>query len=341
MNLRRSTALLSLSALVLAACGAAQVLAPRVALREAAEATFDSGRNTMTVTLVGAEKDVNALLNEGKAPTADDRRGLDLLRSSRLVISTDRGADAASDQDDRSAFKLKLGDVDDALELRTIGGVLYARADVAGIRKLFDVPEATVDQVVAGARQAGFGFVADAAAGHWLEADLNFLRSGTKPGASGGTGLPGVAGPDGETRRLMDAFSAAWGQDVKVTRLPADGTGDHYRVDVPMRQVYERLRPALGGLPGVPGLNELPPAAEVPDRTASADVWVADGRIVRGEFDLGQFASEKSGRVALRVDISPLRDGIKAPADAVKVDVKEIVSRLFGGFPGVGSRITD
>jgi hypothetical protein len=341
MNLRRSAALLSLFALVLAACGAAQVLAPRVALREAAEATFDQGRTTMTVTLVGAEKDVNTLLNEGKALTADDRRGLDLLRSSRLVISTDRGADATSVKDDRSAFKLKLGDVDDALELRMIGGILYARADVAGVRKLFDVPEATVAQVVAGARQAGFGFVADAAAGRWLEADLNFLQSGTKPGAGGGTALPGLAGPGDERRRLTDAFTAAWGQDVKVTRLAADGTGDHYRLDVPMRRVYERLLPALGGLPGVPGLNGLPPAAQVPDRTASADVWVADGRIVRGEFDLAQFASEKAARVALRVDISPLRDGIKAPADAVKVDVKEIASRLFGGFPGAGSGFGD
>lgn len=340
MNLRRSAALLSLFAVVLAACGASQVLAPRVALREAAQATFDQGRTTMTLTLGGAEEDVNALLNEGKAITADDRRGLDLLRSSRLVISTDRGAEATSVKDDRSAFKLKLGDVDDALELRMIGGILYARTDVASLRKLFDVPEATVAQVVAGARQAGFGFVADAAAGRWLEADLNFGDSGTKPGAGDGTGLPGLAGPEGETRRLMDAFAAAWGQDVKVTRLPADGTGDHYRLDVPMRRVYERLLPALGGLPGVP-LSQLPPAAEVPDRTASADVWVADGRIVRGEFDLGQFASEKVGRVALRVDISPLRDGIKAPTGAVKVDVKEIVGRLFGGFPGAGSTTAD
>jgi hypothetical protein len=153
-------------------------------------------------------------------------------------------------------------------------------------------------------------------------------------------GLPGLTGPGAESRQLTDALNAAWGQDVKVTRLPADGTGDHYRLDVPMRQVYERLRPALGGLPGVPGLSQLPPAAQVPDRTASADVWVADGRIVRGEFDLAQFAPQRTGRVDLRVDISPLRDGIKAPAGAVKVDMKETFGRLFGGFPGLGSGTT-
>jgi hypothetical protein len=340
MNLRRSTVLLVLLTLVLAACGAGQVLAPRMALREAAQATSNQDRTVMTVSLVGAEKDVNALVNEGKALTAEDRRGLELLRSSRLTISTDRGAGAKSHRDDRSAFALNLGDVKDAMEVRIIDGVLYARADVAGVTKLFEVPAEAVAEAVTGVREAGFGFVADAAAGHWLEADLNLLAPKGKTGAGAdptGPGLSGLAA--GQTSKLMDAFTATWGQDVKVTRLQADGTGDHYRLDVPMRRVYERLLPALGGLTGVPGLNGLPAAAEVPDRTASAEVWVTDGRIVRGELDLTQFASQKAGRVALRVDVSPLKDDVKTPSGTVKVDVKEIFSRFFGGFPGTETSI--
>jgi hypothetical protein len=328
MNMRRSAALLALFALVLAACGAAQALAPRVAVREAARETARLDGTVLSVTLVGAEKDVSALMDHGRPLTADDRRGLELLRSSRLTISVDPGADAKSSKDDRFAAALKLGDVDDALEVRAVDGILYARADVAGVTKLLDVPPATVAAAVSQAREAGLGFVEDAAAGRWLQFGLD---------GNHGSPLSGLAG--GEAARLWDGFAATWGNDVKVTRLPADGTGDRYRLDVPMRRVYERLLPALRGLPGVPGQEDLPPAAAVPDRTASVDVWVAGGRIARGELDLAQFDPHKTGRVALRVDIAPLKGDIKAPAGAVKVDVGDILGPLFGGLAGAGTGV--
>ena len=61
MKLRRTTAFAGFAAVVLAACGGAQVLAPRVALREAAKTTAGQAGTTLTLGLVGSEADVNAV----------------------------------------------------------------------------------------------------------------------------------------------------------------------------------------------------------------------------------------------------------------------------------------
>jgi len=336
MKLRRTPALAALAAVVLAACGAAQALAPRVALREAAKATAAQAGTALTLGLVGSEADINTLLNEGKELSAEERKGMAALRTSRLTISTDRGPDAASPADDRFAVDLTLGDVAHAVEIRMVDKVLYARADVAGLARQFDADPALVDKAVAGAGAAGLGFLSEAAAGHWISTDLSpVVQQGT-------WGLPGVPGlPAGGIAGLVEAVKATFGQDVAIARLKPDGTGDHYALTVPLRRVYERLLPAIGGLTGgLPGASAVPPLEAVPDRSVTADAWVSDGRIVRGELDLTQFAEQGSagkppGRVALRVDIAPLTGGVKAPEGAVKVDFSQIFSRLAGAVPGL------
>jgi hypothetical protein len=336
MTFRRSTALAALAAIVLAACGAAQTLAPRVALREAVKATAAQAGTALTFGLVGSEADINTLLNQGKELSAEERKGLAALRTSRLTVSTDRGADTVSPADDRFAVDLTLGDVAHAVEIRMVDKVLYARADVAGLARQFDADPASVDKAVAGAGAAGLGFLSEAAAGHWISTDLSPLVQ------QGNWALPGVPGlPAGGIAGLIEAAKATFGQDVAIARLKPDDTGDHYGLTVPLRRVYERLLPAIGGLTGgLPGAGAVPPLDAVPDRSVTADAWVSGGRIVRGELDLSQFAEQGSagkpaGRVALRVDIAELQGGVKAPEGAVKVDFSEIFSRLAGAVPGL------
>jgi len=340
MKLRRSMALLILTSLALVACGAAETLAPQVALREAAQTTLGQEHAQYTLSLVGSEDDVNALVNGGKALTDDDRKGLELLRTSRLVVSTGAG---------RFAADLRLGTLDRAFELRGLESKLYVRADVAGMAKLFGAEPGELDDVVTQAREAGFDFVADAVAGRWLWLDLNalakfgeeFAEKNGLPVPEGITGAEGLKGLEGFTQ-LRDAIAAAWSENVKVERLSREGAGDHYQLTVPLRQVYQRLAPALSGLPGLPGLPAgpgLPSADLVPDRNVIADVWVADGRLTRAELDLAQFAQKvgaaEGGRVALRIDVADRASDVSAPTGAVEVKLAEILQRFLGAFAGL------
>jgi hypothetical protein len=332
MNLRRIGAAVVVMGLAVAACGkAAEVVAPRIAVREAAQSTFDGQQGRFTLRLVGDAAAIDGLLE----PADEDRQFLDVLLKSSIAVSMD-GGDPATLDDDRFALEVDLGDVDRAIELRMVDKTMFVRADVAGLVRLFEAEAGNLTEVVNGAQQAGLGFVADAVAGKWLSFDLAPLEAM----AGGALSQPGGELPSlgaSQFQKLLDAVSATFGEDVDVKRLGQEDAGQHYHLTVPLRRVYERLVPVFGDLFSMPGLAP-PPATEVPDRSISLDVWTDDGRIRRAELDLGQFADEApAGRVALRVDFDSLDGDIKAPGDAVEVNVMEILGQLMTGMGALPS----
>lgn len=322
MNLRRLAVFVTAASLAVAACGAAEVLAPRAALREAAQATADQSRTSVTVSLTGDEDDILTLFAEGGPVTDEDRKAVAFLRDSRMTFTTDR---------DSEVFGLVVdaGGVDEAFELRVVDRALYARVDLPGLMGLFEADPAMLDDVVAGARESGFDFLDDVVAGRWIRADLAPLEQMAED--MSGAGADGVVPDFGadQGRKLLDAVAGTWSEDVKVERLE----GDHYRLTVPIRRLFARLLPAfaaLGGL-GFPVGEMIPPAETIPDRSVSAEVWVSDGKITRGELDLTQFAEgTDAGRVALRVDISSPEDAVEAPDDAVDIDLEKIFGEFLG-----------
>ncbi len=340
MNLRRPFAAAAVVATLAVACGqAAEVLAPNLALREAAEATARETKSSFTIRLVGEDADVLALFlhgdtpgpgAEGEAPTAEDQKGVDLLRDSQISFARDPGrSDSAAD--DSFAAVLDLGDLGEAVELRVVDEHFYMRADVPGIAKLFEADPGALDAFAAGATEAGFGFAKDAIAGRWLSADLKAL-AGVVPGAKApAEGVPSLGALQGKA--LMDAFGKTFGEDVAVKRLDKEDAGQRYSLTVPIKRVYEKLLPALRGM-GVPAAGLPLDSAQIPDRSVAADVWVADDRIKRAELNLSQFADEAVGRVALRVDVAKLNRDIKAPDGAVEVDLASIIGQFMAGFMG-------
>ena len=333
MNLRRIGAAVVVAGLAVAACGkTAQVVAPRLAVREAAQSTFDGQRGRFTLSLVGDEADMAALFEAAE----EDRKDIRVLRESKIVVSLD-GGDLDSTDDDRFALGLDVGDVDQAVEVRMVDKKIYVRGDVAGLARLFEAEPGALSSLVTGAQQAGFGFVADAVAGRWLSVDLAPLEAMAKGVAQQRGGELPEMGP-GQFSKLLEAVSKTFGEDVDVKRLDQEDAGQHYRLTVPIRRVYERLVPVFGELfSTVPGMA-LPPSAEVPDRSVSLDVWTSDGRINRAELDLGQFSPQPpAGRVALRVDFDQLDGDIKAPGDAVEVNVMQIFSQLMAGLGTIQS----
>lgn len=322
MNLRRIVALAALAATVVAACGTAGALAPEIAMRQAARSTFDRDSATYTLSVGGSEAAITALLGEG------DARAVSLLRGSRLTVSVDEAGGK-----DRLALDLDLGDLDHAVELRFLDDTLYARADVNRIAEVLGADPGSIASGVAGAEKAGFDFVRDAVAGKWLSTDTRPLGDFVKGIEQGGSlGIPKLGME--QVRNLLEALGDTFGSEVKVERLGKEDAGDHLRLTIPLRRVYQRLLPALAGTPGMPPPQVLPPAEDIPDRQVSADVWLRDGRIGRAELDLAQFASKSAGRVALRVDIGALRQPVSAPRDAVPVNLFQILGRLAAVFTG-------
>jgi hypothetical protein len=334
---RRALVAVVLASVVLAGCGAAEKLSPRVAVREAANATANQKEGTFRLSVVGSEADMNALFNGGAPLSEEDRLGLEALRGGHIAISTGQ---------DTFGLDVKAGSLEHAFEVRYIAGKLYARADVDGLARYFGFSTEEFDQTVAGlADQPGFEFLAAAADGRWITADLTTLKGlfddlGKRFGGEGFGGLtPPTVDPKeatGQLQAVKDAFGQALTEDVSVKKLESDDVGDHYLATVSsLRGFYAKVRPALAGSMGpVPFAQSLPAASDIPDKPASLDVWIKSGRVNRLEFDLGQFvpAPPGTGRVALRLDIDRESSGVTVPSDAVGVDIAGLLQNLFSQF---------
>jgi hypothetical protein len=349
MLTRRAVIAAVFASLVLAGCGAAEKLSPRVAVREAAQSTASQKEGTFRLTLVGSEEGLNALFNGGAPLTDEDRQGLALVRDGHIALSTASG---------RFGLDVKAGDLDHAFELRVIDNKLYARADVAGIARLAGT---SPDEIAAGieemAAQEGFGFLRDAVAGKWLVADLSAFGDLTKgygkliEGLTGAESTPSSSAPVPDLatfKAIKDAIGKALTEDVSITEHKSDDVGDHYTATVSsLRSFYAKVQPALqqamGSLP-LPADGPLPAASEVPDRPASLDVWVKDGRVARLQLPLAQFdPAAPASDVALRVDIDREAAALTAPPDAVSVDIAGIIGKyirqfgeMFNQFGGAG-----
>jgi len=336
MRLRRGFIAAVLALVVLAGCGAAEKVSPRIAVRDAANATANQKEGTFTLSLVGSDADMTAILNDGQALSEEDKAGFELLSKGHIAVSTASGG--------KFALEVSGQDAPRAFELKVIDKKIYVRADVAKIAGKLGTDTAGFNQAVqAMSSQEGFGFLAAAAAGKWVVADLNALGDFGKQlekqfsGGTGTTPSSGTAAEAGRFQQLKDGLGKALSDNTDVKKQGSDSTGDHYVATLrSLRAFYGAALPVLqqaaGGI--LPDQKDLPAVEEVPDKPADVDVWIKDGRIVRLESDLRQFATTppSAGRVALRLDISRDVPDVTPPSDAVNVDIAALLGQFFSQF---------
>jgi hypothetical protein len=325
------------AAVLLAGCGEpAEKLSPREAVREAAKTTAGLKEGSFKLSVAGSEESINAVFNEGAPLTEEDREGLNLLRNGHIVFSTGNN---------KFGLDVKAGDLDHAFEVRYVDGKLYARADVAGLGKLFDATPEEINQTVqAVSSQPGFEFIAAAAAGKWLQADFTALKGTFDDFVKGlqestGGSLPATSGTqpvDNEATALRDALDKVFNENVIIEKLESDSVGDHYVAKVTsLRTFYGQLLPTVEQyMDRLPNADQLPGANLIPDKPGSVDVWVKDGRLSRVELDVAQFSEPPAdaGRVAIRLDINREAPELTAPSGAVMVDLAGLIQQFVGQF---------
>jgi hypothetical protein len=316
------------------ACGL-QAAEPKLELRDAM-ADFAAGRaGTLQLSLPSSADDVRAFAGAadpsgGDGGMTDD--DLEQLLSSSVELGYDFGEDRDSDADDTSRFVVHLEDLD-AAEIRTVDGVLYARADVDGLAEKFPEMQADLDTFRGGLTGADVpAGTADAATalldGEWVSVDIQAYLDSVQALVEQ-VGEAGGVAPDDPTAALSDMSSAEvrdlLGDALKgaVTSIERregdDDLGDHLVTHLDLRKAYATLRS------GLPELEEqLPPVDEVPDKQIDVSFWVLDGDLTRIELDLAQFLDEPAGHLVLRADVLAPEE-ITAPSDAVEFDVAALM----------------
>jgi hypothetical protein len=317
---------LSASLLLLASACAGNELggSPKESLSAAIENLTELEGLEMVFTVQSSPDSIAALADSSGDSLSEDETQR-ILDSSITVKSKGQTPEEA-----QAEFVVNI-DGEDDIEMKFLDQTFYVRADVRGLIETFGGDPSSLDQFEQQASAAGVSFVKPAIDGEWIA--LQGLKELAQQ-----QGFPTAQAPDQDA--LVRAFQTAVDEEAEVTEGDQDGPGTHLVVDLPVREIYERLLPEFQKLlVGIPGAA-LPPASEIPDESVRVDTWVDDDQLKQIRLDLLQFfrfgdepVPEGVEEFALQVTIDEFDDEVKAPEDAVTLTPQEI-QQAFGALMG-------
>jgi len=376
---RRAAAFTSVAALALVGCGEQVAQSPGQQVQDAASGVFDAPQLTVSVGLdlddVSRAAVQEMLAQEQASDPATPQLGpaaVERLLQARIVttMATTDGTDLS--EADISGADLTSGaaatnvsssvslvvDGDPLVELRQVAGVLYARADAAGLETALETPGLVdgLGSLTAGAPPELTDAASALASGGWVSLDATELAAqleqmGGQPAPAPSDDASAVAGA---VQRFLDDAGAVLTREVEVT----ENGPDAYEVTAPLDRILSGLTPALktvvtelAASTGAPteGLAELDGGLaeaqeELAGRSVSVDVTTDDDRLSTITMDLAQLLDEQdraemtsSGVTGLPLVVELSQEGeVEAPQDAVELDLAGIMSQAMAGMAAAG-----
>jgi hypothetical protein len=224
------------------------------------------------------------------------------------------------------------------VELRVVGGVLYAQLDVAG---LDSVLAGYGQSLTSAERKLPPGVAADPAVqalldGKWVSLDLTSLVNQlSSAGVLHPNQSPGQS--KAQVSRLLDALVQTFAKEVSVTNVGSSAQlGTDLLLSTDLHDFAEELLSAVSqAAPGLVTSKEVSRVANVPHRTLQVHAFVAGGTLTRLSVDLSQLAGEgqvpAGTQLPLVLDVSHAPVTIAAPSGAVALDVPTLIQEAMTG----------
>jgi hypothetical protein len=224
------------------------------------------------------------------------------------------------------------------VELRLVGGVLYAQLGVAG---LDSVLAGYGQSLTAAERKLPPGVAADPAVqalfdGKWVSLDLTSLMTELRSaGVLHPNQSPGQS--RAELSQLLDAFTQTFTKEVSVTSVGTSAPlGTDLLLSTDLHDFAEELLSAVSqAAPSLVTSKDVAQVAKVPHRTLQVHAFVAGDTLTRLSVDLSQLAAPgqvpAGTQLPLVLDVSHSPVTIAAPSGAVALDVPTLIQEAMSG----------
>jgi hypothetical protein len=354
-------------------CGQVQKLSARDSVTEALSG-FESAKSaTFTVSLDTTIADVAAIAKaQGEPMSKSDQKNFAKAIDGDVIFaieaadgktfgeSAKESTDSAGSSDlgalledpaklskllkEQGAFSMSVRLGGDALvDLRSVDGKIFARANVKKILFLAGEDPNSLDEDLAGLPPA-LAPLAKAAKGEWVSIDLAKAATAVKDSGL----LDAIPTPSAsptvdaaKLQKLLDDLKLAYRDKATITELGESGErGQGYRLGAPAKQVAEAVSADLIALVGKESEAEVRKTInQIPDKTFNIDLWVKDDKLTAVSLDLTQFLDKPAPGKKLAVDIDVDLDSgeVSAPSGATEIDVKSLLSQFPAGALGGGA----
>ncbi|NUR62304.1 MAG: hypothetical protein HOV87_27135 [Catenulispora sp.] len=227
-------------------------------------------------------------------------------------------------------------------DVRSVGGALYAKANVPQILQLSGKSAADLNASMGQIPPDFQAPVRALLAGKWVGVsaqDLKGLEQMAKSFGGGDLGAATTASPNTQMLASMEtSLMKALTQDATVKDLGGGKLEVSGKVKVIGQDILGALSPAMASIPGK-SKADLDKAREslnsVPDsEVVTFDVWLKNNQISELQLDLAQFLpKDQTGGGHLPVDAKFSQDAAKvsAPDGVTNIDVQKLLSSLGSG----------
>jgi hypothetical protein len=353
-------------------CGAAKQLSAKDQVSKAFTGLNGASSATFTLSLDTTAADVAAISKaEGDPMSASDQKTLQQVINGDIVLAvnapagktfgdeTQSGAGSQdftsllSDPTALSAALKKQGAFSaniqlsgaSLVELRSLNGVIYARANVKKILSLAGQNPNELDSQL-GSLPPSLAPLAKAAKGEWVSIDLVKAAQAAKDSGVLNELPTATASPvdSAKVTKLVNDLKAAYQKNATITSLGSGDKGDGYRLSAPAKQIATSVQPDLIDLVGQSGATEIRKSiAQIPNKNVNLDLWVKDDQFTDVNLDLTQFLKKPVTGKKLNLDIGiNVGSGkVTAPSGVTEIDVKQIMSAIPAALgAGLGSGLT-
>lgn len=317
-------------------CGTATEVSTRQELSNALGALDDRAGLTMSVSIDATpERLLEIAAAEGGEMARSDAELL-VGSSLQLTMASPDGTPLSELAEDATSDVRVLVDtpMGEMVDLRLVGGSLYARADLPAVGQLVGEPVPTVAELGLGDVPA-LAFFDAALAGEWISLAGDELAAIGE--SMGVTPEPTTEEDASMVEQLRQKVSDAFDRTVTVTEDGSDAElGDRILVEASPRRLVEELPGLLEGIPTPQGdagdvvAEMAEDLSEVPDEPVTVAVYRRDGVVTAIRLDLGQF--DETGNwddVGILVRFTRGDAGVEAPAGATPVDLMGLGELIF------------
>ncbi len=350
-------------------CGQVQKLSAKDSVSDALS-NFESAKSaTFTVSLDTTTADVAAISTaQGDPMSKADQKTLDQVLTGDVVFAVEapegktfgesakESSSSAGSSDllgvlgdpaklsellkKQGSFSMSVRLSGDALvELRSVDGKIYARANAKQILTLAGENPDSLDQQLAGLPPA-LAPLAKAAKGEWVSVDLVKAAAAAKDSGvldALPTSAPSPSVDAAKLQKLLNSLKTAYQDKATITELGDGERGKGYRLGAPAKQVAEAVSNDLIALVGKESEVEVRKAiGQIPDKTFNVDLWVKDEKLSAVSLDITQFLDKPVPGKKLAVDIGVDVDSgkVTAPSGATEIDVESLLKEFPAGSLG-------
>jgi hypothetical protein len=239
-----------------------------------------------------------------------------------------------------ASFALSNGSAD-LIEVRSVGRLLYLRADLKAITALDpsskgskDSSAKELDGMLKQADQLPTSMTAvkNALKGKWIELDPTTFGAFMKEsGLDKKSGLPDTSAAldPAQQKKAVEAVKKALGENAKFKDAPSKDGVDHVTVTVAGRKAAQGLVDALKPFPQFKDAFKDFKPSDVPDKDIAVDVAIKDGILSGVSLDVAQLDKKATGKLPVSIAIDGKADPVAAPTGAAELKPQDLMGAMM------------